>query len=562
MARRIRWQILIASISSILVLGLISYLALTTAAIARPLSGGVYIEGLLAPPQSLNPLVSNPAQDQTSADLQALLFDGLMRTGPSGFAEPALAQSLPEISEDGTVYTFSLRQDVVWHDGTPFTADDVIFTMRSVQSPAFAGNPATAELWRNVLIDKVDDHTIRITLTSPAAPFLNLATFPIVPSHILGDMQTQEWSTTTFNREPIGTGPYQISEITSEHVLLEANPAYYEDRPFLDSVEFRFFSSYQEATAALVRGEINSLGFLTTNEQYRVAPPPGSIRPEILLDTYTILTFNLRNDLLADEQLRQALATGLDKDVLIEQTLDSRVSRIDTPILPGWWVADAELSWYAASQTAAADALDASGYALDTNGVRVRGENALEFLLITDGVPERVAVAQEISRQWGELGIRVEIEQLDSATLEQRLQERDFEMALHGWQRLGPDPDVTFAQWHSSNAATGFNYAGLEDEQIDEALLNGRRDGQIPARLSWYTAFQERWVELVPSITLYQQRYTYTVPTDLGGLSFTQTPDTSTELAVPQLLFGREDRLRNASQWFLQGEREIRGNLR
>ncbi|NOK58354.1 MAG: hypothetical protein GFH27_549279n160 [Chloroflexi bacterium AL-W] len=562
MARRIRWQILIASVSSILVLGLISYLALTTTAIARPLSGGVYVEGLLALPQSLNPLVSNPAQDQTSADLQTLLFDGLMRTGPDGLAEPALAQSWPEVSEDGTVYTFALRQNVVWHDGTPFTADDVVFTMRAVQSPAFTGNPATAELWRNVLIDKVDDYTVRVTLTSPAAPFLNLATFPIVPSHILDAVPPQEWSTVSFSREPIGTGPYQMNEVTSEYILLEANPTYYEDRPFIDSIEFRFFNSYQEATAALVRGEINSLGFLSTNEQYRVTPPPGNARPEVLLDTYTILTFNLRDDLLVDEQLRQALATGLDKDVLIEQTLDNRVSRIDTPILPGWWVANPELSWYEADQQAAADALDALGYAVGNDGVRVRGESALEFLLITDDVPERVAVAQEISRQWGEIGIRVEIEQFASATLQQRLQERDFVLALHGWQRLGPDPDVTFAQWHSSNAETGFNYAGLEDEQIDEALLNGRRDRQIPARLSSYTAFQERWVELVPSITLYQQRYAYTVPADLGGLSFAQVANAPTELALPQLLFGREDRLRNTAQWFLNSEREIRGDLR
>ncbi|MFO7171265.1 MAG: ABC transporter substrate-binding protein, partial [Chloroflexota bacterium] len=132
MARRIRWQLLIAAVSSLVVLGLMSYLALTTASVARPLTGGAYVEGQADTPQLLNPLVFRPAEDPAAADIQRLVFDGLMRIGPDGLPEPALAQFW-EMDEQGLVYTFTLRSDVTWHDGTPLTVDDVLFTLRTLQ---------------------------------------------------------------------------------------------------------------------------------------------------------------------------------------------------------------------------------------------------------------------------------------------------------------------------------------------------------------------------------------------------------------------------------------------
>jgi peptide/nickel transport system substrate-binding protein len=163
MTRRIRWQILIAAVSSLLVLGLMGYLALSTVAVSQPLAGGAYVEGLTTPPQQLNPLVSNIARDPGGADIQALLFDGLMRIGPDGLPEEGLAESW-EVSPDATVYTFTLRPDVTWHDRVPLTADDVLFTLRAVQNRDFAGDPAAGTLWSGVRVEKIGDREIRCTL--------------------------------------------------------------------------------------------------------------------------------------------------------------------------------------------------------------------------------------------------------------------------------------------------------------------------------------------------------------------------------------------------------------
>jgi peptide/nickel transport system substrate-binding protein len=160
MSRRIRLQIVITVISSMLVLGLMAYVAVTRAAVSRPIEGGAFIEGIPGIPTTLNPLVSDTTTDLAAADVHAVIFDGLVRVGLDGSFEPALAEKW-EIDPNGLVYTFTLRPDVSWHDGEPFGVDDVLFTLRSVQGPAFTGSASLATVWRTVLVERAGDMSIR-----------------------------------------------------------------------------------------------------------------------------------------------------------------------------------------------------------------------------------------------------------------------------------------------------------------------------------------------------------------------------------------------------------------
>jgi peptide/nickel transport system substrate-binding protein len=560
MARRIRWQILIAAVSSLVVLGLMSYLAITTASVPRPLSGGVYVEAITDTPAQLNPLVANPAADPAAADIHALVFDGLMRIGPDGLPEPALAQFW-EADEQGLVYTFTLRTDVTWHDGTPLSVEDVLFTLRTLQGPVFAGDPRYSTVWRTVLVDRAGERAIRCRLEAPFAPFLRFATFPILPSHLLGDVPPEQWASVPFNRSLVGTGPYRLAELSADRALLAANPGYYGGRPYIDTVELRFFPTAQAALAALTRGEINGMGFSGAGDLAQLNPPRGVVQRELPLDGYTVLTFNLRQGPLADQGLRRALALALDKDALIERALAGQGARIDTPILPGWWAASPDAHWYPADPAQAGDVLDSLGYTRGADSFRARDGAPLALTLITDGLQERVAVAQEIARQWAAAGVRVEVQQLDGQALQERLAAHDFELALHGWQRLGPDPDV-LELWHSSQADGGLNYAGLKDERIDELLLDARQEADIVARAALYAGFQTRWVELAPSITLYQPLFVYATTADLQGLPFDDPTGEAGAPPVQELLFGRESRFRTIGDWYIRSAREIRGDLR
>ena len=559
MARRIRWQILIAALSSALVLGLMGYLAVTNAAVSRPLAGGAYVEGLPAIPQQLNPLLSDPARDPAAADVRALLFDGLMRIGSDGLPELALAQSVVQ-DDAGAVYTFTLRTDVSWHDGTPLTVDDALFTLRAIQNRSYAGDPAISAIWRDVLIDQVGPNSVRCTLAAPFAPFLSTATFPILPAHVLGALQPAEWASAPFNAKPIGTGPYQISEMNAAHALLVANSTYYEGRPFLDALELRFFANSQQARAALIRGEIQGLGGPASGDLAAVALPRGIVRHAIPLDSAVVLGFNLGSAPLSDQGLRRALAEGLDKDVLIKQTLDGEAARLDTPILPGWWAAVPDPQWYAADQTRAAAALDSLGYTAGADGLRARDGTPLVLPLLTTDDAERVAVANEIARQWRAIGVQVDVQVVAADVLRQRLSAHDFTLALYGLQRLGADPDV-YELWDASQAESGTNYAGLRDDRVDELLASARNQPDLTARVAAYKEFQRRWVELAPSIMLYQPLFVYAATQELEGLELEQQ-GAAADVASSQLLLGREGRFRNVTHWFIRSAREIQGELR
>jgi len=350
-------------------------------------------------------------------------------------------------------------------------------------------------------------------------------------------------------------------ELNTDRALLAANPRYYDGRPFIDNLELRFFPNIQAARTALARGEIMGLGYLSTSDLAAASLPRGITAHPIPLDSYTILTFNLRQGPLADQGVRRALAEGIDKDTLIRQALDGQAVRLDTPILKSSWAAAPQVEWPQPDPQRAAEALTSLGYALGSDGVRARDGKPLTLPLITNSDPDRIAVANEIARQLGQIGVKVEVQQLDGEALRQRLADHDFTLALYGLQRLGADPDV-YELWHSSQAEGGANYAGLRDDQIDELLTNARRDSDIGLRARSYEAFERRWIELTPSITLYQPLYVYVAADSLNGLDFGPGSGAPNETTASQLLFGHEGRFRNVRHWFIRSSQEIQGELR
>lgn len=556
MARRIRWQIVIAALSVLLVAGLLGRLALRSASVANPLTGGSYSEAIVGQPQQIIPLLNDPLADPAGRDLGSLLFDGLMRIGADGLLEPALAESY-QVDSSGEVYTFNLRHGITWHDGTPFNANDVVFTLRSLELIDRPADPSAAA-WQGVLVDRIDDYTVRCTLPEPFAGFLAGARLPILPAHLLEGLSPSQWAGTDFAHQLIGTGPYMLRELREDAALLQANPTYFGGRPYIDQVELRFYASPEVALAALVRGDVLTYGERGSLNAGLAALnlPSGMRRSSVPLDEYAVLSFNLRREPFDNVGLRRALAYGLDKDALIERALNGLAVPLDTPILTGSWAYNPETIWYPADSAAAARLLEEQGYELGIDGARQRDGQPLSFELIVDADPRRLAASNEVARQWGELGITVTVQQLDANELARRLRTHDFTLALHGWTRIGPDPDP-YVLWHSSQAESGLNYAGLADQQIDDLLAAARNEYEIPVRSADYAEFQQRWVELAPSITLYQPLYTFGAASDLGGVGF-EDP----QLATSQLLFGAEDRYRTVTRWFLNSYREIQGDLK
>lgn len=316
----------------------------------------------------------------------------------------------------------------------------------------------------------------------------------------------------------------------------------------------------EAALSALTRSDVIAYGEQASSDTSGVAQGLAAInltssmqRSAVPLDEYAVLSFNLREAPLDDLALRQALAHGLSKDALIERALGGLAMPLDTPILPGSWAYNPDARWYSDDPATAQRLLGELGYDPGVDGVRQRDGLRLSFELLVDGNPRQRAAADEIARQWGEIGVEVKVEEVSATDLLKRLRDHSFTLALHSWSRIGPDPDP-YALWDSSQ---GLNYAGLEDPEIDGLLETARTESEIDARSTDYAAFQQRWIDLAPSITLYQPVYLFAADKSLGGVGLTEP-----EAATSQLLLGAEDRYRTVTRWFINSYREIQGDLR
>jgi peptide/nickel transport system substrate-binding protein len=555
MARRIRWQIVIALTGILLISALLGRLAVQNASINNPLIGGTYVEAMVGAPQTPLPLLNDPVSDPSGRALISLIYDGLMRIGADGLMEPALAEGYT-VDQSGEIYTFRLRAGLLWHDGEPVTADDVVFTLRTLQVISQPGEPALARLWQDAIVDRVDARTVRIALPAPFAPFLSLMRIPILPAHLLAEIPPDRWSSSTYATTLVGTGPFSLVELRDDRAVLQANPTYYDGRPYLDAIEFRYLAAAEAGAAALARGDVTAFAERGGTLLRDVDLPGEERRAVVPLDEYTLISLNTRMAPLSDPEARQALSLGLDRQQLITLLPGGQVRRIDSPILPGSWASDDLLTPPSFDREAARQALNELGYVLDLSGVMQRDGQPLAFDLLVDTDPQRIAFAEAIAAQWFDIGVEARVTPLDSNELLLRLRSGDFTAAMHSWTRIGIDPDP-YSLWHSSQVDGGLNYAGIEDAQLDSLIELGRTETDLVARSQIYAEFQLRWIALMPAIPLYQPLYHYVADADLRGIGF---DDPSTPAGL--ILYGVEDRYRSAKRWFTNSYRQIDGGLR
>ena len=190
--------------------------------------------------------------------MDQLLFNGLLRFDSEGIPQADLAESWG-ISQDGTIYNFSLRTDVLWHDGEPFTSEDVLYSIGLLQSQHGLIPEDMRNLWAEVEVVALSDSQMQFLLPEPYAPFLDYLTFGILPEHILGGMTLDQIIDDPYNLAPIGTGPFRFQRLLVENdkiigVVLEAFDAYFLDRPYLDEFIFRYYPTSEEALTAYQNG--------------------------------------------------------------------------------------------------------------------------------------------------------------------------------------------------------------------------------------------------------------------------------------------------------------------
>ncbi len=511
----IRWQTLLALVGLALVLMLLSYqvqsAALCTAVV--PAAGGTFVEGIIGRPLTLNPLLSDPYP--VDRQLGGLIYDGLVRMEADGTVAPALAESWA-YSEDGLTLTFTLREGLTWHDGEPVTTEDVAFTYGLMQADDFPGPAELRQLWQSVAIEALDDQRIQFTLTQPYAPFIEATARGILPSHLLGDVAAADLPTLAFNRAPVGTGPFMVQPgqewQSGDRLRLTPNPTYWREGTQLSDIEFRFFTDAGALLAAFRAGEVHAVNGLPPSLMPEVLSAEGVRLFTSLAPRYTALFFNLSETgapSIRAKEVRQALAYGLDRNGLVDTALNGQGVVFDGPFLPGTWAARPELMTALSYQPETAIALlDSAGWMVGEGGQRTREGALLVLRVVTLDEAEQRVVAEEVVRQWSELGIDAQLTlAADLPELHQLLDSRSFDAAL---LEIAPaaDPDL-YDFWSQEAIVRGQNFSGWNNRRASEALEAARQTLPQNERAVYYEAFLRQFDADLPALALYRHLTSY-----------------------------------------------------
>lgn len=552
MTRHIVWQAILALLGIALIFIVLFQLASTVPpeviTVKVPVAGGAYIEGVLGYSETINPILA-PAMvpgNPVDQDLSALVFDGLTRLDESGQVSPALATAW-QVSEDGTTYEFSLRQDVAWHNGAPFTAADVAFTVQAIQDPGFQGDPSLAELWRNVTVTQLDSHTVRFTLDEPFPSFLHYTTIGLLPVHLLGNVPAADLPSHSFTiQRPVGTGQFRVESISSDQVVLATNPEYWGAVPYLEGLEFWFYADWEGLLEDYGRGEIQGFHPPDLEKLQTVVAIPDLELYSAQSTGYGLVYLNLGRESLPffqEQEVRQGLFYALDRQVLVDEVLAGQGLVADSPILPTTWAYDPTVRQYEYDPERAIGLLDASGW-LDSDADRIRDKDGLPlaFTLLTSDDPTMVRMATEIAHQWQAVGVDATVQSVASESAIQLVRSRDYDAALVEID-LTADPDP-YPLWHSTQAEFGQNFAGYASAEADLVMEEARRTADPEQRIDLYHRFQQIFTTEVPSLLIYYPIYTYAVDAQVWDV----------QLAP---MFHTSDRFRNIWAWYAETEEVV-----
>lgn len=506
--------------------------------VSVPARGGTYSEGIIGSPRFINPVLAISDADR---DLTSLVYSGLLHATPEGDYTPDLAQSYT-ISDDGKTYTFILRKDATFHDKTPVTSEDIIFTILKAQDPALK-SPLRAN-WDGVVVDAPDARTVVFTLKSPYAPFIKNLTLGILPKHLWQNVSDEEFSFSNLNTSAIGTGPFRITGIARTPSGIPASYTlkpfshYALGEPYLGQITVRFYQSEPALVNALQGGEIEAASELSPSSIAELSN--FNILRSPLNRVFGVFFNQNQSEVLRDVDVRNALNLAVDRDALVKQVLGGYGLPLMGPVPPSIIPVGATTSASVPEATSTNLALVAKqmlakkGWQLGQDGILFKttgtGKNTqtkyLKFTLSTGNVPELKAAAQFLSETWGKMGAKVDAQVYEQGDLSQNvIRPRKYDALLFG-EVVGRDLDL-FAFWHSSQRNDpGLNIALYANSSVDKTLEELRATADTDSRAQLYSQFEGELLNDIPAVFLYTPDFVYTVPNDIKGLElgFIETP--------------------------------------
>jgi peptide/nickel transport system substrate-binding protein len=481
-----------------------------------PAYGDAIIQGSIGDASTLLPGL---ASDTASQGVIDLVYNGLVKIDENIEIVGDLAESW-DVSDDGLTWTFHLRKGVRWHDGHPFTSRDVLFTYQVMVDPKTP--TAYAEQFKQVeKAETPDDYTFIVKYKQAFARALITWGMNILPAHLL---EGQDITTSELARKPVGTGPYRFK--TWEHgqkIVLEANPDYFDGRPYLQETITRIIPDTATMFLELQSGGLDMMD-LTPTQYTRQTDNPEFAKNfnkfKYLSFAYTYLGFNSLDPKFKDKKVRQAIAYAINKDEIIEGVLLGLGKKANGPYKPGMWAYNEQITPYPYDPEKARQLLAEAGWKPKESEEKScffsacseeKKDNTLykegqpfEFTVITNqGNENRKQTALILQQRLKDVGITVKVQTIEwAAFLKEFLDKKKFEAVVMGWT-IPIDPDL-YNVWHSSKTREGeLNFISFNNEEVDRLIDQGRFSFDQDVRKKAYDRIQEILKEEAPYVFLY-----------------------------------------------------------
>lgn len=486
-----------------------------------PQTGGEYSEGIVGNPTTANPLL---ATSDAAIDLAFLTHRGLFKSNEKGELVPDLAASW-NLSEDQKTYFITLHQGLVWSDGEPLTAADVIFTFASTQEPKL-GSPLSAS-FKDVVITTINDGlTVSFTLKEPYAPFVYALTIGLIPKHIWQNIPYELWSKAEANLKTVGSGPFRFNSLARDgqgnlrSYSLEPNPYSHDGQPFLHQLNLRFYPDQISALEALKQGTIDGLGDISRMDKAGLNSKRFVVY-DINLPQYTAIFYNPNNNsALKIADIRQALSYGISRQSLIQSALSGQAQPATGPFTFGEIKSRTAAQAITFDPTKSVQLLTGAGYSRsETDQIFKKDNEPLAITLTFVDNEEQLRVAEEIKKQWQAIGVVVTLQPVLALNLQTEVINQRNYQALLTSEMIGLDPDP-YPFWHSSQIATpGLNLAQFQNHEADQLIVEARQTTNFQSRIEKYVRFQEILRQESPATFLYSLNYSYAQNFSIKGFA-------------------------------------------
>jgi len=458
-------------------------------AAAAPAEGDWLIYHLSAEPATLNPITATDAYEGivTGGNVYETL---LKRDNKTLELIPLLAESWT-ISDDKLTYTFKIKEGIKWQDGVPFTADDIVFSFKTIMNPKVDA-PQLRSYYQEIKeVVALDDHTVRFTYARPYFLALEFCGgIPIVPRHIF---EKGDFNTNPAGRAPVGTGPFRfVKWTTGREIVLEKNNDYWGMKPYLNKIVFRIINDPSVALQVLKRQELD-VASLTPIQWERQTGSPDFEKNfdkfSYYTPNYSYIGWNSTRPFFSDKRVRKAMTHLVNRELILENIMFNLGAVVTNPFYINSPEYDKDIKPIPYDPEAARKLLDEAGWT-DHDGDGVRDKDGVKFafeFLIPGGSETGEKIATILKEELDKIGIVMDIRKTEWAVFTQRLNERNFDAVTLAWS-MGVESDP-YQIWSSTQAESGSNFVGFKNAEADKLIEQARQEFDRKKRIELYRKF-------------------------------------------------------------------------